>query len=200
MRPIAQTDGHDAPGLIDELIPGVAAVVDDVVVGFEDAIRQPVIAHELPDVFLRIQFRAFGRQGYQRDVGRDDQAGGEMPTGLIDQKRRVCARRDLRGDLGQVKVHRPGVASRRDERGSLAVLRTDRAEDIGRGGSLVFGRARARAALGPTPGDLVLLADARLVREPYFYGAGIDALLPRDFVQAPGETFLKSSMAPAACA
>ena len=117
-----------------------------------------------------------------------------------DQKRRVCARRDLRGDLGQVKVHRLGVASRHDERSSLTVLGTDRAEDIGRGGSLVFGRARARAALGPTPGDLVLLADARLVREPYLYGAGIDALLARDFVQAPGETFLKSSMAPAACA
>ena len=48
--PIAQSEGHDAPRLIDELVPGVAAVIDDVVVGGEDAVRQPVFAHELPDV------------------------------------------------------------------------------------------------------------------------------------------------------
>ena len=53
-----------------------------------------------------------------------------MPSRLIDQKARVCARRDLRRDFGQVEVHRLGVASRHGERGSLAVLGTDRAEDI----------------------------------------------------------------------
>ena len=31
MRPIAHTDGHDAPGLIDEVVPVMAAVPDDVV-------------------------------------------------------------------------------------------------------------------------------------------------------------------------
>ena len=30
-------------------------VVDDVVVGFEDAVRKPVVSDELPDVFLRVQ-------------------------------------------------------------------------------------------------------------------------------------------------
>jgi hypothetical protein len=28
-------------------------VVDDVVIGFEDAVREPVIAHELPDILDR---------------------------------------------------------------------------------------------------------------------------------------------------
>ncbi len=32
MRPVAEDDGHDAPGLIDEVVPVVAAVRDDVVV------------------------------------------------------------------------------------------------------------------------------------------------------------------------
>ena len=32
MRPLAQTDGYDAPRLIDELVPGEAGVIDDVVV------------------------------------------------------------------------------------------------------------------------------------------------------------------------
>ncbi len=53
-RPIAVSDGHDFPWLIDEGVPGVAAVIDDVVEGFEDAVRQPVLAHELPDIFLAV--------------------------------------------------------------------------------------------------------------------------------------------------
>jgi hypothetical protein len=65
---------------------------------------------------------------------------------------------------------------------------------------LVFRRARARAALGPATRDLVLLADARLVGKPDLYGVGLDAFFVPDLRQALGQTFLKSSMAPAACA
>ena len=36
--PIAARDGHDLPGLINERVPGVAAVVDDIVEGFEDPV------------------------------------------------------------------------------------------------------------------------------------------------------------------
>ena len=39
MGPFAATDRHDVPWLIDELIPRLAAVVDDVVVGGEDSVR-----------------------------------------------------------------------------------------------------------------------------------------------------------------
>ena len=35
---MAQSDGHDSPGLIDEIVPSLAAVVDEIVVGFEDAV------------------------------------------------------------------------------------------------------------------------------------------------------------------
>ena len=38
-----------------------------------------------------------------------------MLAGLIDEKRRVCARRDLSGDFGQVQVHGLRVASGHDE-------------------------------------------------------------------------------------
>ena len=41
MGPIAHTDGHDRPGSIDELVPSFTAVVDDVVIGCEDSVRQP---------------------------------------------------------------------------------------------------------------------------------------------------------------
>ena len=112
-----------------------------------------------------------------------------MPSGLIDEDGGVRAGCDLRGDLGQMQVHRLGVAARHDEGGAFALLRTDRAENIGRGGSLVAWRARPRSTLGPTARDLVLLADPRLVGEPDLYGPGIDALLASDLSQARGETY-----------
>ena len=110
----------------------------------------------------------------------------------------MSVRRNLGGGLGEMQVHRLGVATRHDERRAFALLGADRAKDIGRSGSLI---ARgARAALGPSPRDLVLLADARLVGEPDLYGAGLDALLAPDLIQARGKAFLKSSIAPSAWA
>ena len=73
MRPLAQTNGHDAPGLIDELVPSLAAVIDEIIVGFEDAVREPIIAQKLPDVFDRVEFRRFRRQGHDGYVGRYDE-------------------------------------------------------------------------------------------------------------------------------
>ena len=129
--------------MIDELVPCAATVIDDVVEGFEDPVREPVVAHELPDVFLRVEFRAFRRQRDQSDVGWHDEPAREMPAGLIDKQRGVRARRDLGGDFSQVKVHGLGVASGHDEGCALAVPGADRAEDISGGGSLVVGSAGA---------------------------------------------------------
>ena len=109
-------------------------------------------------------------------------------------------RRDRFGDLGKMQVHRLTVASRQDQGRALALVRADRAEDVGGSGALVAGRTWARAALRPAAGDLVLLADTSLICEPDFYRVDADRLLTRDCVQARGEAFLKSSIAPAACA
>jgi hypothetical protein len=49
--PRTGADGDDAPRLVDEAVPVVAAVVDDVVVIADDGVGQPAAAHELPDVF-----------------------------------------------------------------------------------------------------------------------------------------------------
>jgi hypothetical protein len=38
MRPLAHFDGDDPPGLIDKLVSGGAALVDEIVVGLEDAV------------------------------------------------------------------------------------------------------------------------------------------------------------------
>ena len=123
-----------------------------------------------------------------------------MPAGLIDQEHGVGAGRDGLGDLGEMQVHRLGIAGRQDQGRALALLRADGPEDVGRGGSLITGRTGTRAALRPAAGDLVLLADPGLVLEPNLYCLGIDRLSARDCLQAGGEVFLKSSITPAACA
>jgi hypothetical protein len=38
-------------------------VIDYVVVGFEDAVREPVVAHVLPNIFDRIESGHFGGSG-----------------------------------------------------------------------------------------------------------------------------------------
>ena len=196
MRPITHSDGHDAPGLIDEFIPGLAAVIDNIVVGMEDPVGYPVVAHELPDVFGRIEFWAFGWQRNEGDVCRHDDAWRQMPSCLIDQQHGMRARRHFGGDLRQMQVHRLDIAGWKNERGALALFGADGAEDIGGGGALIVRGRGACAAPCPTPRDLVLLPDAGFVREPYLYGCGIDVLLARDLVQTGGEVFLYSSMAP----
>src|SRR6266704_1791377 len=103
-------------------------MVDEIVVGFEDAVGEPVVAR------------------------------GQVPAGLVDQEDGVGSGRDGCGDLGEVQVHRLGVAGRHDQGCTLALLRADCTEDVGGSGPLVPRCAWTGAALGPAAGDLVLLA------------------------------------------
>ncbi len=70
MGPFAGSDRDDFPRLFDELVPSIAAVIDDILVGLEDPVREPVVADELPDVLDRVQLGGSGRQGQERDVVR----------------------------------------------------------------------------------------------------------------------------------
>ena len=149
---------------------------------------------------MRLYWLASRRQRDDGDVLGYDQACRHVPAGLIDQKHCLGARRDCPFDLEEMQVHRFGITGGHDEGSAFTLLRTDGSEDVGRGSALIAGCARPCAALGPSAGDLVLLADARLVLEPNFYGLDVDRLFVRDFVHARGEVFLKSSIAPSAWA
>ena len=83
MRPISVSDGHDFPWLGDELVPSVAAMVDNIVVGFEDAIGWPFVAEELPDVLDRIELGRAQRQGEDGDICGYVELARGMPPGLI---------------------------------------------------------------------------------------------------------------------
>ena len=173
-------------------------MVDEIVVRFEDAVGEPVVAQELPDVFDRIELGTFRRQRHNGDVWWHDKCRRQVPAGLIDQEYGVCAGRDGGGDLHQVQVHRLGVAGRQDQGCTLTLFRADGAEDVGGSGALVAGRTGTGAALGPAAGDLVLLADTSFIGEPDFYRVEVERFFTRDCLEARGEAFLKFSIAPAA--
>ena len=105
MRPFAHAEGHDLPWLVDEVVPGLAAQRDDVFVGFEDPVRQPVVAHELPDILHRVQLGRSWRQRQDGDVVGDRQLGRQVPTGLIDDQHRMGTGIDGGTDLDEVRRH-----------------------------------------------------------------------------------------------
>src|SRR3546814_11512436 len=101
--------------LIDELVPSLAAVVDDVVVGGEDAVGGPVVAQELPDVFDGVKFGAFGRERDNGDVSGEIAVSGGVPSGLIHQTGRVSARRDGERYFSKVQGSGFGIAEGQHE-------------------------------------------------------------------------------------
>ena len=193
-------DGHNAPRLIYEFVPRLAAEVDDIVVGSEHPVGEPVVAHELPDILNRVEFRTFGRERDDADIAGNIQLVSHMPTGLIHQYNSVSARSDGERYFCQMERHGFGIAERQHQPRALAVLRADRAEDIDRFSSLIFGCRWPRPATGPAPRDLVLLPDPRFVLKPDLYRR---ALRERssDLCQLGGKApFLKASIASSFCA
>ncbi len=199
MRPVAETDGDDFPGLIDEFVPGGAAVIEDVVVGLEDAVGEPIVAHELPDVFDGIEFGSTRRQWHQGDVAGDDEVLGDVPSGLVEQHDGVSAGGNGGRDLSEVQGHRCGIATRHDDRRTLALGRADGAEEIGRGGPLILRRRGPGSAPRPAPGDRGLLPNAGFVLEPDLYALALGGAR-RELCQRGGEVFLNAVSVSGSCA
>ena len=174
-------------------------MVDNVVVGFEHTIREPVIAHELPEVFYRIEFGRARRQWQDGNVARHDQVLRQMPASLIHDEDSMRIVVNMSGDFGQVLVHGIGVAPRHDEGCGFSVPGADRAEDVCRASALVVWSRRSRSTLGPAACDLVLLPDPGFVLEPDFDHSAFGGS-PGDFRHCGGEVFLNVSAASASCA
>jgi hypothetical protein len=90
MCPIAHADGHDAPRLLDQFVPCVTAMIEDVVIGGKHPVREPVVPHELPDILDRVQLWAFGRQRDDRDIGWHDELMGQVPSEVAPEIRTGC--------------------------------------------------------------------------------------------------------------
>jgi hypothetical protein len=126
--------------LVDEAIPREAAVVEDIVVGFEDPVREPVVPHELPDVFDRVELGTLLWEREQGYIGGHSERAGAMPSRLIEEQDRVRTRCNGGGDFGQVQGHPLGIAAWQYKGCSLAFGGADRSVNISRCRPLVFGR------------------------------------------------------------
>ena len=77
-------DGHNARTLIDQLVPRLAAVINDIVAGSEHTVRKP-------DILDRVEFKTFGWERDDTDFSGNIQPISHMPTGLIHQHSSVSA-------------------------------------------------------------------------------------------------------------
>jgi len=122
----------------DKGIPRRAAGVHDVVVCIEDSSGQIVLAQILPDIFLRVEFGAVGRQAQEGDVFRHDEFVALLvPACAVDHDDGMSALGHMTADLRKVPVHGIRVCLGQDERHAGVTRRTNGTENIGAFVSLV---------------------------------------------------------------
>ena len=117
-----------------------------------------------------------------------------MPAGLVEDDDSVGTVLDGLRDLRQMQAHGRGIAAGQDQARGLALSWTDGAEEPSRTGPLVTRCRGPAAALCPSSGDLVLLADAGLVLKPNLY-LFVAADRSGNLCQRGGEVFLKAAWA-----
>lgn len=113
--------------------------------------------------------RGIGQETFSFATAGRGSGSGDKLSGLIDEKNGVGSWCDGLGDFHEMEAHRLGIAGRQDQGRAFARFWAYGTEDVGRCGALIPWGTRASAALRPPAGDLVLLANARLVGEPDFF-------------------------------
>ena len=69
----------------------------------------------------------------------------QVPSRLVHEEHRLSAWCGGLGNLGQLQVHRRGIAPWQDEGGAFAQGWADSTEDVGRSGALIGWRASGQA-------------------------------------------------------
>ena len=177
-----------------EECPGLAGLVDDIVVALEDCDREFVAAQIFPDIFDRVEFGCVGRQRHECDVVRDGEVFGDVITRAVEHEGGMGAWGDLPADLIQMQRHGLGVGGWDDKGRGSAALRTDCTEDVGPFVALIARRTGPCASFGPDAGQCALLTNARLVLEPDFDGL-VFGVVGEPCHDRCGEVFLKASCA-----
>jgi hypothetical protein len=108
-------------------------MVVDVILGGEDAVGEPFVVYELPNILKRVQLGAFGWQSDNGDVADYDELAGRMPYRLINQHDRMSPKGDHERDLRQMQGGMVSLFVKRSHRPSaLSMFQANRAEDTGR--------------------------------------------------------------------
>ena len=98
-------DGCESSRGRDEVSPGIAAGLDDGVVGVVDAQGEVVLAQILPDVLDRVEFGGVGRQTEERDVVWWCEGMAGVPAGAVEHEYGMSAWSHRAADLAQMEVH-----------------------------------------------------------------------------------------------
>jgi hypothetical protein len=78
----------------------------------EAALRQDVVAHELPELLDGIKFRAVGRQAHERDVVWGGEVGGDVLAGAVDQDGGIGIGGDRLAQFGEQDVQGDALHSK----------------------------------------------------------------------------------------
>src|ERR1700693_5147577 len=107
-----------------------------------------MVAHELPDIFHRVELRRFRRQRQEGDVVWDRKLLRDMPSRPIEKNERMRAGRDRKRDFFQMKRHGLAVAGGEDEPGAFSIGNRWRRR-YSRCRPLIMRRGGACSTLGP---------------------------------------------------
>jgi hypothetical protein len=172
MGPVAKPEGHNPPRLIDEFVPSLAAIVDDIVIRFEDEVRQPVVPHELPDVFLWVELRGAGRRRQKGDGSRRRALAkvvfpDEVPPAIRMFERVATCERSASAMAGATA---PLSTKSESEKGAAAGLRIAKQGAEATGGRIPSKRSPVPASSAEMTGwrrsqaSAMLLATSRMIR------------------------------------
>src|SRR6202521_1533607 len=121
--PLSRGDGGDSAGLVEQLLPGVLAGIEYVVVALEHPVGEIGLAQVLPDVFGRIELRTCRRQRHHSEVFRDLEFARGVPPGFVGNDYGVGAGSDGMAYLFEVLAHRRRVGIRHDDGGAGVAAR-----------------------------------------------------------------------------
>ena len=94
----------------------------------EEAVRQDVLTHELPELFDGVEFRTVGWQANKRDVVRDGEVTGDVVASAVNQDSRVGTRGDRLTQFSEHDVHGLGRGPRQDDGDAEIAIGADGAE------------------------------------------------------------------------
>lgn len=124
----------------------------------------------------------------EREVGRNLESRGGVPTGLVHNDDGVGAGSDGTTDFLQMHLHGFGIGARQNQSGAFVAGRADGAEEVGPSGALVMRLAWPRTPLGPLVDETIFLPDARFVVEPDLHRRARRQLLAK-FAHPSGKVF-----------
>ena len=114
-----------------QVIPSLAAGVEDVFVGLEGSVGEVLEVELTPKLFVRVEFWAVGRQEEDGEVIWKAKLLTHVPPGTIHDDDGVFVFLDFGADFFEMQVESLGVCIRQDESSGFVLCRADSSKNVG---------------------------------------------------------------------